>query len=252
MVEGLPRFRDHFREFTEQYVLIGGAACDLYMEDFGLPFRVTKDLDIVLCVEALDIAFVEAFWDFVREGGYNIQEKSTGEKQFYRFMKPKNKDYPLMLELFSRAPDILTPAESSHLTPIPIGKEVASLSAILLDETYYNWIRAGKEEMDGVSVITPKHVIPLKTRAWLDLSARKQAGEAVDSRDIKKHKNDVFRVFQILDPEPIADVPQTIKNDLEEFITAMDSEQVDLKALGLGSRTKEDILSNLRSVYGLD
>ena len=61
MVEGLQRFRDHFQEFTEQYVLIGGAACDLYMEDFGLPFRVTKDLDIVLCVEALDAAFVESF-----------------------------------------------------------------------------------------------------------------------------------------------------------------------------------------------
>lgn len=54
MVEGLERFKDHFKEFTEQYVLIGGAACDLYMEDAGLFFRATKDLDIVLCVEALD------------------------------------------------------------------------------------------------------------------------------------------------------------------------------------------------------
>lgn len=75
----------------------------------------------------------------------------------------------------------------------------------------------------------------------------------MDSKDIKKHKNDVFRLFQILDPEPISDVPQAIKEDLKNFIAAMESEQVDLKALGFGPKaTKEDILSNLRSIYGLD
>lgn len=73
MIEGLERFRDHFREFTDQYVLIGGAACDLAMEAAGLPFRATKDLDIVLCVEALDAAFVEAFWEFINEGGYIVK-----------------------------------------------------------------------------------------------------------------------------------------------------------------------------------
>ncbi len=157
-----------------------------------------------------------------------------------------------MLELFSRSPDILSLAEGSHLTPIPVENEIVSLSAILLDDIYYKWIRAGREELDGISVVTPKHVIPLKAQAWLDLTARKQAGETVDSRDIKKHKNDVFRLFQILDPEPVRDVPVAIKTDLKKFITGMESEQVDLKSLGLGSRNKEDILSNLRSIYGLD
>ena len=59
---------------------------------------------MVLFVEALDSAFVRAFWEFVRTGGYEVQEKSTGEKQFYRFQKPANADYPFMLELFSRQP----------------------------------------------------------------------------------------------------------------------------------------------------
>jgi hypothetical protein len=47
VVEGLELFRDHFRGFTDQYVLIGGAACDLAMVKAGLAFRATKDLDIV-------------------------------------------------------------------------------------------------------------------------------------------------------------------------------------------------------------
>jgi hypothetical protein len=54
------------------------------MTGAGLPFRATKDLDIVLFVEALDSAFVRAFCEFVRTGGYEVQEKSTGEKQLYR------------------------------------------------------------------------------------------------------------------------------------------------------------------------
>jgi len=57
MVKGLDLFREHFREYTDRYVLIGGTSCDLTMEEVGLPFRATKDLDIVLCVEALENGF---------------------------------------------------------------------------------------------------------------------------------------------------------------------------------------------------
>jgi glutathionyl-hydroquinone reductase len=102
LVRGLEIFREHFRDYADRYVLIGGAACDIAMTGAGLAFRAAKDLDIVLYVEALDAAFVRAFWEFVRAGGYEVQEKSTGEKQFYRFQKPPNPDYPFVLELFLR------------------------------------------------------------------------------------------------------------------------------------------------------
>src|SRR5690349_16685193 len=120
MVRGLDRFKTHFEPFADRYVLIGGTACSLAMEDAGLEFRVTKDLDIVLCVEALDGDFVQAFWDFVRAGGYKNQQKSTGNKLFYRFYDPDDKTYPTMLELFSRKPDALTLPDDSLLTPIPV------------------------------------------------------------------------------------------------------------------------------------
>ena len=38
--------------FEDQYVIIGGTACDLIMENEELPFRATKDIDIVLIVES--------------------------------------------------------------------------------------------------------------------------------------------------------------------------------------------------------
>ena len=59
------------------------------MEEAGLDFRATKDLDIVLCIEALNSEFVKAFWEFIKMGKYRIQEKSTGKKLFYP-LAPKN------------------------------------------------------------------------------------------------------------------------------------------------------------------
>jgi hypothetical protein len=153
MVRGLDLFRTHFENHADHYVLIGGTACSLAMEEAGLEFRMTQDLDIVLCVEALDGNFVQAFWDFVHAGRYENQQKSTGKKLFYRFHDPEDKAYPVMLELFSRKPDALILHDDSHLVPIPMDDEVASLSAILLDDDYYHFIHAGKQEAGGLPVV---------------------------------------------------------------------------------------------------
>lgn len=135
MVKGIDQFKAHFKDFNDRYVLIGGAACFLSLDEAGLDFRVTKDLDIVLCVEALDVDFAQAFWDFVEMGKYKNTQKSTGKKLFYRFYDPENASFPYVLELFSRIPDALKLSDDAHLTPIPLDEALSSLSAILLDES---------------------------------------------------------------------------------------------------------------------
>lgn len=126
-MKGLDVFRAHFEGLANHYVLIGGAACEIVMEEVGLDFRATKDLDIVILVEALDAAFGERFWAFVEAGGYQQRERSSGRKEFYRFQKPNNGNFPAMLELFSRAPDAIAPISDSALTPLPIDEDIASL-----------------------------------------------------------------------------------------------------------------------------
>lgn len=59
MVKGLDIFRAWFADHADQYILIGGMAASLAMEEAGLDFRATKDLDVVLHVEALTPAFGE-------------------------------------------------------------------------------------------------------------------------------------------------------------------------------------------------
>jgi hypothetical protein len=249
VVKGLDLFRAHFDAFTDRYVLIGGTACDLAMNQAGLPFRATKDLDIVLCAESLDEIFGRAFWAFVQRGGYQLAETAEGRPRFYRFHKPSDTAYPAILELFSRVPDALPAVEGSRLTRVAIGDEVASLSAILLDADYYGWIQAGRRVVEGLPIVGPAHLVPLKARAWLDLRARKAAGEEIDSGAIKKHRNDVFRLFQVVDPEEDVKPPLRIVQDMRLFVEEVGTEDVDLKALGLRTVSRQTVLDGLRRLY---
>ena len=140
MVKGLDIFREFFAPHSGEYVLIGGTAASLAMEEAGLEFRSTKDLDIVLYVEAVGPEFGKAFWSFAEAGGYEIRESSSGKPIFYRFQKPSAENFPVMLELFSRAPSGIELAAGSHLTPIPLDEKISSLSAILLDDDYYRFV----------------------------------------------------------------------------------------------------------------
>ena len=44
MVRGLERFREHFADFVDRYLIIGGTACDLALTEAGLEFRATRDI----------------------------------------------------------------------------------------------------------------------------------------------------------------------------------------------------------------
>jgi hypothetical protein len=251
MVRGLDRFKAHFEGYSDCYILIGGAACSLAMDEVGEEFRATKDLDIVLCVEVLDVAFVMAFWEFVKTGRYQNQQKSTGRKLFYRFYEPEDGSFPYMLELFSRKPNALAYGGEGRLTPIPMGEEASSLSAILLDEGYYHFLHAGKRDSQGLSVVGPEYIIPLKARAWLDLTKRREQGEHVDEKDIKKHKNDVFRLFRIISPENTVQLPEQVAADLNSFIHAIADDSIQLKVFGYKATKLGDILTEIRDFYGL-
>nr|WP_243131817.1 hypothetical protein [Lacrimispora amygdalina] len=174
MVKGLDKFREYFADFSEQYVLIGGAACDISFDEIGADFRATKDLDVVLVVEALTKEFGQRFWKSVHEGGYQRRARSNGTPQFYRFEKPENTDFPKMIELFARTDTVLHPNVS--LIPLHIDDAVSSLSAILLNQDYYQLLMRGRKVIDGVSVLSASYLIPFKAKAWLDLNDKKMQG----------------------------------------------------------------------------
>jgi glutathionyl-hydroquinone reductase len=153
MVEGLNTFRHFFAGDEDKYVLIGGTACDVVFSDSNVTFRATRDLDMVLIVEALTPDFGEKIWRFIDNGGYKNKKTSSGKPQFFRFTEPVSPDYPAMIELFARTEISLR--DPSVLTPIHIDDEISSLSGILLDEDYYRILLEGRTVIDGLSVLKP-------------------------------------------------------------------------------------------------
>jgi hypothetical protein len=252
MVRGLDVFREFFADFADQFVLIGGTAATLAMEGAGLDFRATKDLDIVLHIEALTPSFGEVFWRFVEAGGYGIRQASdTGRPVFYRFQKPGVENFPAMLELFCRVPDGINLTEGSRLTPIPLEEAVSSLSAILLDDDYYAFIMAGRREAQGLTWVGEDRLIPLKAVAWLDLSARQARGEAVDSKDIRKHANDVLRLSQLLAPDSRIPLAEKIAQDVNRFLDGISADRsIDPKSLKVGG-TLAEIVRRIAQAYEL-
>ena len=251
MVKGLETFRDFFADYRDCYVIIGGSACDLYFAEQDLPFRVTHDIDMILCVESLTPAFFNRFWEFIRAGGYVNRQRSDGRPQFYRFSKPTVAGFPAMLELFSRKADYLPDDGTAHLTPVPAGEEASSLSAILLDRACYEFVMANRREAEGVTVLAPIALIVLKAIAWLDLSAKRAAGDkAVSSHDIGKHKNDIARLTATIGVRDYA-LPDAIKERMRGFLAQYATTDIDVSALGVAIDADE-IRQRLTLCFGLD
>lgn len=249
MVTGINGFTEWFKGYEEQYTIIGGTACDILMTEAELDFRATKDIDMVVIIEAVNADFGKRFWEYIKNGGYEHCNKSSGQPQFYRFTHPKSKEYPPMIELFSRKLDSFKLPDNAVLMPLPIDDEISSLSAILLDDDYYELLRQGRRTIEGVSILDAAYLIPFKAKAWLDLSNRKLNGEQVDSKNIRKHKNDIFRLSDILEPDIRINVSEQIYSDINEFINKIHNEEINLSNLGIRDRTKDEILNELSGIY---
>ena len=103
MVLGIDSFREKFKDYTEYYTIIGGTACDILLTEADLPFRATKDIDMILIMEDNFPEFAAIFWEYIKEGVYKCGWKNAENIHFYRFTEGRF-GYPTMIELFSRKP----------------------------------------------------------------------------------------------------------------------------------------------------
>lgn len=203
---------------------------------------------MVLIIEALTPAFADRFWDFIKDGDYRHISGSTGMPQFYRFDKPQIEGFPKMIELFSRTD--LKLRNSAGITPLHLDDDISSLSAILLDDNYYKILLDGRVVENGYSVLKPEYLILFKAKAYLDLFARKAKGEKVDSSDIKKHKRDVLRLTAEMVLNPVTQLPQSVLDDINLFISKLKEEPFDNNSLKTYRVTNEQIVARLESIFG--
>ena len=252
-VEGLDEFRRHMADLEGSYAVIGGAACDILLSDADLPFRATHDLDTVLVADARLPQTARAIWSLVLDGEYRCGWGGEENVCFYRFTDPKQPGYPSMIELFSKEPDFLRGSGypgDAEVAPLHIDDGVSSLSAILLDDEYYNLMLSGIKTVDGISVLGEAHIIPFKAKAYLDLRDRRSAGQLVDSKKVKKHLRDALRLSQLLSGNERVPLPETIKNDMRAFLADCRQTQIDLKQIGVRGATMVEITRTLENVFG--
>lgn len=257
MVRGIEVFKAAFANYSGNYVIIGGTACERHEDNSGLIPRATKDIDIILIVEALSHEFVSRFWSFIKGGGYT--EKHIGEKsedpqhQYYRFKNPSDTSYPAQLELFSRSLGILELPDDMHITPIPTDADLSSLSAILMNDDYYHYTIEHSSVEDGVHIANIESLIALKCKAYHEMLAIKESGGSADSKHIKKHRNDVFRMVASLPPaSPKFAVPTSLHEEIKLFCERVSEDMPDknlIKDMGLRKGSPQDLLDRLKIMF---
>lgn len=223
-MDGLDKFREAFAEYSDNYVVIGGAACGITMNNTVVRPRATHDIDMIVIVENMTEAFANRFWQFVREAGYRPEKRKQEEGEppryeMFRFLDGKD-GYPEMIELLSRHPDVLGEPKGLVIEPIPINEDVSSLSAIIMDDDYYHFTIAHSQLTDGIRHADSAALIALKARAYLNLLADKKAGKHVNAKDIKKHRSDVLKNVVIMTEDNI-EAPAAIVACIKEFVASI-------------------------------
>ena len=256
-MEGLDKFKEAFEAYSDNYVVIGGTACDITMTGTTVKPRATHDIDMIVIVERMSPEYGEQFWQFIREAGYRPEKCHTKEKtvkyEFYRFVDGKP-GYPEMIELLSRHPDVLGKPKGLIIEPLPVGEEVSSLSAIILDDDYYYFTIEHSRLTDGIRHADSAALIALKARAYLNLKQDKADGRHVNTTDIKKHRSDVLKNVILLSPDEEISAPMSIVECIKDFVASIRNDWKELapslaKSLDQSEDFIESLLNQLNELF---
>jgi hypothetical protein len=218
---GFDHFCDYLKGLEEHYVIIGGGAASILMDDEGLEFRATKDVDLVVLTRSKELN--ERVLSYVKDSGYNSKESTGKLPRYYRFKNPIKTECPKMIEIFSRNELGLELEKKQHIIPIS-DPAYEKLSAILLDDEYFDLIRNNTTSSEsGIPLINALANICLKARAHRDLFERKQAGDnSVDERDIQKHLKDIWRLAVTLTGSEIISLTGMPQKDIRIALGKLD------------------------------
>lgn len=220
-IAGIDKFKEAMAGHENEYVLIGGGACSILFEEAGADFRLTKDLDIVVLTDVASPSFGHALWKLVRNGNYEAGKRKEGRCTYYRFTLPADSPntgvFPSEIELFARHPDFALEDEDSHIIPLPFDDTVSSLSAIILDDGYYEFIKESATTIEGVSTLSALHIIPLKMRAHIDNQRLHEEGVRVSEKTLRKHRADVAELSNLLPISARLALNDQMRADAEVF-----------------------------------
>lgn len=248
---GVEHLQNYFKDLTDDYVLIGGGAATILMESHGLEFRATKDIDIVLLTNS-STKLNDRLIQYIQEGKYEIKETFPEKARYFRFRKPENKKFPEIIEIFARNEHNIELKDGQYIIPIQNDAK-AKISAILLDDEYFNIVRSNRiKSENGESIINAVANICLKARAYRDLSLRKSNSEEIDAKDIAKHKRDILRLAVTLQGNERVELGHQATSDIKYILSdleTMDQKQFKTIMEHFPDINKADLLGLLTSIF---
>jgi len=219
---GFDHFCNYLKGFENQYVIIGGGAASILMDDQQLEFRATKDVDLVVLTRSNELN--TRILAYIKDGNYEEKGATDSKPKYYRFTKPQSLECPKMIEIFTRNELGLELEKGQHIIPIQ-NKDAERLSAILLDNEYFGLIRGNLvTSASGIPLINSIANICLKARAHRELFARKENGDTgVDQADIQKHLKDIWRLAVTLTGNEKVKLSATPATDIENAIRKLEA-----------------------------
>ena len=257
-MQGLDKFREYMSDFRSHYVVIGGLATVLTLEDRGLPARATKDVDMIIICQPESKFYMKRFWEFIKAGGYKLWKPDNEEGPhpcFYRFVKPDDKAFPLQVELFSKVPEYVEVPEDVHIAHIPMEGYTSSFSAIIMDDAYYDFAVEHSEIVGDIRILKPEALIVLKAVAYLENLRLKEQGASVDQKDIDKHKKDIYRLAYVFDGSERFDVNDTIKDRMRAFVSEVEKSPINgkniMRGQGIPTMGMAEFSELIKNLFGV-
>ncbi len=199
---GFDHFCNALKGLEADYVIIGGGAAAILMDDEGLEFRATKDVDLVVLGRSDELN--NSILAYIKDGGYKIKESTETTPKYYRFREPTKEECPAMIEIFARNELELQLEKGQYIIPIK-SDSAEKLSAILLDDEYFDLIRRNLvTSRSGIKLINAIANICLKARAHRELFDRRKSGDkTAEEKSVQKHLKDIWRLAAVLTGEEI-------------------------------------------------
>ena len=259
MVKGLEHFKDNFKGIADAFIIVGAAACVESFRRAKMDFRVTKGIDIVLTQKSKEKTFASQFCKYVNKGGYQLRERTDEKKGVFRFYKPQDPDFPDSLKLSTSPETTFKAIDDKDVVYIHIRDNVSNLSTALASKDYLDVLNTYKEKDDsGLFYVGQVGLLLLKAKAYLNLSTDRYDGKFVKSSDIKKHRNDVFRLSYLLSGKFKGKLSEKVQEDLKEFLKTFSEQSPEWQGIqraltdsAFPEKSPRTILQGIKTYFGL-
>ena len=246
-MEGLEKFREAFEAYLDNYVIIGGTACDITMTGTTVRPRATHDIDMIVVVRRRQPT-LQSISGNLYEKVVIVQRNASRKK-----VKLQSTNFIVLSTEMLWHPDILGEPKGLIVEPLPVDEETSSLRAIIMDDDCYHFTIQHSKLTNGLRHADSAALIALKARAYLNLLQDKANGKHVNSKDIKKHRSDVLKNVVIMEDNEII-APESIVACIRDFVTSIRNDWNTLseplaKALDQNSSFIEALLEQLDELF---